>query len=373
MVSLQTAPASLGPAVAVIPVLLLVGFAAGALGDAVVRRLPNPVGKYRLLYAAVLFPLVLLSYAFLAFLGLGPALADWLHVPTEILGRGVANFVEFLAAGLVWLVAYAPTVRGVRDVRDLELSTRQALSKMGRYVVGLSVVMTSVVTPLQIVPSGDSPLVLGIGLACIGLGFLYASPWLVPILRSTKAPTDGTAERLTTLCRRAGLDVRDVHVLDTDDEETANTLVRGPPGYRRLFVTTTFLERFDDGTATALLAVEAGRLRASLLELRASTVVVAGLALVASVTGVGPRWPLLGVSLAVLLGGFWCSRRAVRTADDYAGERTTPAAVAEALERYADVHALEPTRRRFPNPLSINVALGDRIDRLRRQETEDVI
>jgi STE24 endopeptidase len=38
--------------------------------------------------------------------------------------------------------------------------------------------------------------------------------------------------------------------------------------------------------------------------------------------------------------------------------------VAEALDRYAEIHAMEPSRRRIPNPLSVNVALGDRIDRL---------
>ncbi|MFB6256121.1 MAG: hypothetical protein ABEH58_05230 [Haloplanus sp.] len=41
--------------------------------------------------------------------------------------------------------------------------------------------------------------------------------------------------------------------------------------------------------------------------------------------------------------------------------------MADAFERYAEVHTLEPTPRRVPNPLSATVALGDRIDRLRER------
>ena len=189
---------------------------------------------------------------------------------------------------------------------------------------------------------------------------------IVPVLRSTIEPTDETADRIATLRTRAGLEIRDAFVLDTDDEETASTLARGPPGYRRLFVTSTFLDAFDDETATGLLAIEAGRLNSNVLETRLSTVIVAGVALVVSVTGVGPRWPVLGVSFGVLLVGFWLSRRGVRAADEYAAEQVGATAVAEALDRYAEVHAMTPTRRRFPNPLSVNVALGDRIDRLDR-------
>ena len=164
--------------------------------------------------------------------------------------------------------------------------------------------MAVVIAPLQLVPSGAPPLVLVIGLAFMGVVFLYASPWIVSILRSTIESTDETADRIATLRTRAGLEIRDALVLDTDDEETASTLVRGPPGYRRLFVTSTFLDELDDETATALLAIEAGRLNSHVLETRLSTVIVAVVALVGSVTVVVPRWPVLGVSFGVLLVGF---------------------------------------------------------------------
>lgn len=367
MVALQTAPPQPGPAIAALVGLVLIGAITGTIGNAVVRRLTNPVGKFRLLYTVVLFPVTLLAYGVLALLGFGPALVAVIPGLPSVLGSVFTNFVEFVAAGLVWLASYAPTVRGVREVRDIELSTGHALLKMARYVLGLSVVVAVVIAPLQLVPSGQSPLALVIGLAFVGLVFLYASPWIVPVLRSTIDPTGETADRIATLRTRAGLEVRDVFVLDTDDEETASTLVRGPPGYRRLFVTSTFLDAFDDETATALFAIEAGRLNSHVFEIRLSTVIIAGVALVASVTGVGPRWPVLGVSFGALLVGFWLSRRGIRAADEYAVEQVGAPAVAEALDRYAEVHAMTPTRRRFANPLSVNVALGDRIDRIDRR------
>ncbi|UWG47564.1 Zn-dependent protease with chaperone function [Halanaeroarchaeum sp. HSR-CO] len=68
----------------------------------------------------------------------------------------------------------------------------------------------------------------------------------------------------------------------------ADSFVRGPPTYRRLFVTSTFLDAFDDGTATALLAIEAGKLRTHVFKVRVGTVLVAGIVLIASVIGNGP-------------------------------------------------------------------------------------
>lgn len=364
MLALQSSPPSLGPPVAALLTLILVGSLVGAVGSAVVRRLSNPVGKYHVLYGAILFPFTLLSYGVLALLGFGHAIVTPLPTVPNFLSNILTNFSTFFATGFVWLAAYAPTIRSVRDVRDVELTTSTALSKMIRYVFGLSAVLAVVIAPLQAIPSNSSPLVLAVGLASIAIVFLYASPWLIPLLRSTRKPTEDVANRISALCSRDDLDVRDVRVLDTDDEETANSLVRGPPNYRRLFLTSTFLEVFDDETAAALLAIEAGRLDTHVFELRVSTVIVAGVALIASLIGIGSRWLLLGLSVGVLLFGFWLSWRQIRAADEYAAERVGVSALSDALDRYADVHALEPTRRRFPNPLSVNVALGDRIDRL---------
>jgi len=365
MVALQATPPSLSAAIATIVGLSLVGGFVGVAGTVVVRRLRNPVGKYRLLYGAVLLPFAVLSYGVLALTGFGAAFLTALPGVPELLQGVLSQFITFLAAGCIWLVSYLPTIRSVRDVRDMELATSTAISKMTRYVVGLSVVLTVGLTPLQVFSLESSPLALALILIILTLALLYASPWLIPLLRSTATPTGERVDRLEQLCSRAGISVRDTRILDTENEETASIVVRGPPNYRRLFVTSTFLNAFDDETATALLAIEAGRLRAQVFEIKIGAVLAGGISLIASVIGIGPRWPLLGASLGSILIGFWLAQHRIRAADDYAAEQVGQTAVTDALHEYADVHALEPTRRRIPNPLSVMVPLGDRIDRLR--------
>jgi STE24 endopeptidase len=363
--ALQSAPPSLGPPLVALLVLAVAGVALGAVGSAVVRRLSNPVGKYRLLYAGVLFPYALLAYGVLALLGLGPAVVATAGFGPGLLAGAVGHFGGFLAAGAVWLAAYAPTIRGVRAVRDVDLTTGRAVASMTRYVVGVSAIGAAAMAVLPPGGDGTSPLALAAGFALLVAVFLLVSPWVTPLVRATTRPSESTAARLDVLRRRTALDVRDVVVLDSDDAETASAHVRGPPGYRRLFVTSTFLDAFDDDTAAALLAVQSGRVAARVLERRAGTAVIAVFPLVAAVSGSDRRWALLGLAAAVVVGGFWLTRRGIRAADDYAAAQVGATAVADAFERYAESHAMEPSRRRIPNPLSATVPLGDRIDRLR--------
>jgi STE24 endopeptidase len=359
MVPLQSAPPALGPPLVAFVGLAVAGAVLGAVGSAVVRRLPNPVGKYRLFYGIALVPLAAVTYVLLSALELGPAIVG------PVLGRGllstaVSTLVEMIGAGVVATVAYAPTVRGVRAVRDIDITTSRAIGQMLRYVVGMAALATLWLTAFE---AGDSVLVWVVGLA-VFVGVVYvAAPWYIPLVRSTRHPDGETADRLNRLHTEAGLGVRDTRILETGDAETAGVVVRGPPGYRRLFVTDTFLDAFDDETATALFAVQAGRVHAwALPRLVGTLIAVVSLLLLA--LG-GPLVPLSAAALATLLVGLWFTRRGMVAADDYAAGRVGRETLAVALERYADFHALEPTRRRVPNPLSKTPALGDRIDRLR--------
>lgn len=129
--------------------LLLALFAGliGAIGGAVVRRFETPAGKYRVLYVGVVLPAVLGAYAFLSLGEMGPAAAVWFGLESGVVADGFANFVEFLAAGLVWLTAYAPTLPGRRDADDLDHPVTDALRRMARYVLVGSAVLAVVVTP----------------------------------------------------------------------------------------------------------------------------------------------------------------------------------------------------------------------------------
>jgi len=121
--ALQAEPPSIAVAVTTAGALLVVAFVIGLVGDAVARRLSNPVSKYRLLYGLVVLPFALLAYVVLRSMGFGPALVgSALATDASLVGGLVADFVELLAAGLVGLAAYGPTVRGVREARDIDLS-----------------------------------------------------------------------------------------------------------------------------------------------------------------------------------------------------------------------------------------------------------
>jgi STE24 endopeptidase len=365
MFVLQSASPSVVPGVVVLVVGAVVGLSFGFVGDAVVRRLSNPVRAYRLLYAGALVPLAAVTYALLASLGFGTAVTAGVATP-GLLGRVVGGFVELLAAGTVFLVAYAPTVRGIRRVREVDLSTTRAVVRMARYVLGMSVVFTGAVVPIRIVlaDGAETDLVLvGVVLAVVA-GAVLISPWLVPLLRSTRTPEGATADRVERLCVEAGLDVRDVVLLETNDEETATAFVRGPPGARRLFLGTTFLDAFEDDTARALLAVQAGRLDARVFEARLLTALGVAGGVTLAVTALTPVWSTLGATLGAVLLGTWAIRRGIKAADGYAAEQTDPESVRRAFERYAAVHSMEPDRRRVPNPFSTTVPLGDRLDRL---------
>lgn len=364
MYALQSAPIAIGTAVFLVCALAVVGIALGALGSAVVQRLSNPVARYRQLYLGVLLPFALLSYAVFRLTGLGYAVVGGGAGTVATL---LATFAELLAAGVVGLTAYAPTVRGVRSVRDIDLSTGRALVRMGRYVLGLSVFATVITAPLE---TGLSPVVLLAVVAALVVAVQVAAPWIIPIVRSVRTPEESTETTLTRLRERARLTVRDVRVVDTEQEGTANVTVRGAPGYRRLFVTSTFLDVFDDETATALLAVQAGRQDARVLARVVGGLLLALVPLFAALADIGPLWPLVGASLGLIIASLWATRRGVRAADDYAAERVGPDAVADALERYAAVHGMEPSRRRIPNPFARSPPLGNRIDRLREQAGE---
>lgn len=119
----------------------------GAIGGAVVRRFEEPEGKFRLLYAFVLLPATLGAYAFLTLAGLGPAAAAWFALESGIVADVFANFVEFLAAGVVWLTAYAPTVPNMRDARDVDLPAFRVLRRMARYVLVISAILAVAVAP----------------------------------------------------------------------------------------------------------------------------------------------------------------------------------------------------------------------------------
>ncbi|WP_277554605.1 peptidase [Halobaculum limi] len=384
MVPLQSAGSPrLGFALVVWTLLCTVGLVGGGVGSAVARRLSNPVRAYRLLYQALLFPLGLFAYGALAVGDFGLAVTDPFLAVTgalSVVEMATAEFLTALAASGVVLVAYLPTVGGVADARDIDLTRRGAAASMTRYLLGISAVFAVVFTVFRVAIDRGSPgLVVGVGLPLFVVILAGASPWVITAVRTTERPRGAVGDRIDHLRDHAGLGdgvgddgVRGVRVIDTDEEANASAHVRGLGPRRYLFVTSTFLDAFEDDTAVALLAIQAGRVHSRSMLRRMSGVVAAAVPLAFGLSGETVNWTFVALAPVALLVGLWLARRGTRIADDVAAERVGPAAVADALARWAAFHSLEPSRRRIPNPISASVPLGDRIDRLReRAETTD--
>ncbi len=145
---LQTSSSELGSAFFTVLVLALSAGLIGAIGGAVVRRFEEPAGKYRVLYGAVLLPATLGAYAFLTLAALGPSTAAWFALESGFVADAFANFVEFLAAGVVWLTAYGPTIPNMRDDRGLDRSATAVFKRMAQYVLVASAVLAVAITPI---------------------------------------------------------------------------------------------------------------------------------------------------------------------------------------------------------------------------------
>jgi len=205
---------------------------------------------------------------------------------------------------------------------------------------------------------------VGVGTA---LGVLLlpvpANRWL----RDARAPTDAEAEQLATLRDPADLHVRHSHVLESPDESAVTVAVRGPPGWRELYVSGAVLATLDEEVATALVAAEAGRAAAYYGEVRAVGVgVVFGL-LAAIVAGVVPGdvgLPAMGVFALAL---FALARHRQYRADQYAAQRVGADRVAAAFEAVAERRGVEPETGDWRTYFEVQPELGDRIRRLREQ------
>ena len=145
---LQSAPA-LGTVTVVWVVLCFVGVTVGFVGSAFARRLSNPVLKYRLLYLGVVFPYGLLAFGALALFDFGAAVRAVLGFGAGFVAAFIAQFATALAAGVVLLATYGPTIRGIRAVRGIELTTTAALGQMARYVLGFAALFSVTITALN--------------------------------------------------------------------------------------------------------------------------------------------------------------------------------------------------------------------------------
>lgn len=237
-----------------------------------------------------------------------------------------------------------------------------------------------------------SPAVLALGVAAVGfllavlVGPLLAHAWL----RDVRDPTAAERNRLDAFGERidravdgvapdvdsavgpdvaggVALDVDRVLVVETDGN-SVEVSVRGPPGYRVLFVTDYVLGDLDAVTARALLAAEAGRQAVRYDEYRAAAATVAVVVGVAWFGGLVPYsagFVALGAVALVLLA---VGRRLQYRADAIAADAVGPAELADAFETTARLHGRELDAPGWRGYLEVQPPLWNRIRRLRQRE-----
>ncbi|MFC7129871.1 peptidase [Haloferax chudinovii] len=310
------------------------------------------------LYAAILFVGVVwwtnADRALLAAVGLP---TDW---PWSILGWALVG----VGAAVVATVSYMGAFPVARRVRGVDIGAGTVAAKMFRYHLVIAALVFCVVTVIEVefrVLETSGLLTL---FAFVAAAYVFSAP-LVGVSQTTAVPDDATRERLDRLCDRAGLSVARIRLLDGGGHRSDH-LVRGPLGRKTLFLTDSLLDRYDDETVSALLAVDAGRVARYVFELRLFTVgVVAGLVFV------GVAWPPFGFALSFLVSagigvilfvtGEYASKRLIYRGDEAAAERLGRAAVADALDATAD----EVDTGRAGSRLSFEPSLASRIERLR--------
>lgn len=227
-----------------------------------------------------------------------------------------------------------------------------------------------------------------VGVPAAVLAISTVAPWLVAVallaaagvlvlplfssrhLRPTRRPTDAERRELRSLRETAGLDVDRAYVVESDrggDEPPLDVAVRGPPGWRVLFVGEGVLAAADESVATALLAAEAGRVATNYAAVRAVAVGVV-IALLAAVYAVPLPFDLglLGMG-AFALVAFAVGRRRQYAADARAADRVGAAALADAFERVAARRGVEPATGSWRTLFEVQPPLGDRIERLRER------
>ncbi|WP_148413748.1 peptidase [Haloferax sp. KTX1] len=325
--------------------------------DSSVQRFRRRV-RSNWLSAAVLFVGVVwwtnADRALLAAVGLP---TDW---PWAILGWALVA----VGAAVVATVSYLGAFPVARRVRDADIGAGTAAAKMFRYQLFIAALVFCVVTVLHVefrVLETSGLLTL---LAFVAAAYVFSTP-LVSVSQTTAAPDDATRERLDRLCDRAGLSVARIRLLDGGGHRSDH-LTRGPVGRKTLFLTDSLLDRYDDETVSALLAVDAARLGRFVYELRLFTVGAA-----AGLVFLGVAWPPFGfvlsflvsagIGVIVLVTGEYASKRLIYRADEAAAHRVGRAAVADALDATAD----EVDTGRAGSRLSFEPSLASRIGRLR--------
>jgi Zn-dependent protease with chaperone function len=328
---------------------------------------------------SLLLPMALSPLAWVTGLWLLPDVILSETVPASTRSQGASLFLWMLVLAIPLAAGMIGAYRAVRPVYRKVRRIGQTRWSIGRKIAVGSVMFLPLIVWLILRSVFiDRPLVVVILWFPVLLVLLAFLPWLLARAVARARPKPEVRRRLLEFCRRRGVKVRDVVIVEGRSERVANAAVAGIiPGFIYVFITDHLLERFTEDEVEAVLAHELGHAKQHhlLIKLGAVLGILAlwSLLLVAAFALLGDRLsPALVVILTpiVMVVGLLVAHGGVgvileRKADDYAAKTVGVEPTMHALEKLAEVNMAK--RRTGPvwNLLTQHPGIDQRIERLR--------
>jgi Zn-dependent protease with chaperone function len=274
---------------------------------------------------------------------------------------------------------FQPVVTAYRQIREIEKAGWRRRLRLLRGA--LIMIPVGLMLPLLREGLGGGP-VAHFGSLIIFMVLMGAAIPLVIRFSSPLAELPAERrDRFLRLCERAGVRVRDIHVIDSRREKVANALIAGiVPRWRRIFITNYLMDEFSDDEIEAVLAHEIGhgKHHHTLIKI-GPPIAIFGLwmtlpSLQDAAGGVSPALrtalaialPLLLLAVHFTLIGN-VSIKLEYKADEYAAGLVGVDAMKRALMKLADTNMAKRKTGRIWNVLSQHPAIDDRIQRLDRR------
>lgn len=246
-------------------------------------------------------------------------------------GDAVAMAAMTAAVFVADVALYLGLFPALRSARGVEYGTAAAVGRFGRWLAAFLATLAVGIYVVGHAGGAGTASTVGVGVVLIGVLYV-ASGYVVRVSQSTRDPTADERERIAAACETAGFDPRSVRVVESGETRWAGVLVRGPRGYRTLFVGSHLLDAYGDDALAVQVVARAARAARWYHEVRFAALLALGEAAVVGLVVLGPG--LWGV--AVLLGGLlaggvllWYGNRIVYAADADAAAATAPDVVAE--------------------------------------------
>lgn len=301
--------------------------------------------------------------ALVAFVGAGGVDAFGDRAVGDLLSLVAMAVAVFVADGALYLGLFP----AVRAARDIDAGTAWAAARFGRWFAAFLALIVAVVYGVGHADISGTwgALALAVGLIAVVYG---GSALVVRLAQPTRKPTDGERGRLAAACERANFDPRSVRVVDSDEARWAGVLVRGPRGYRTLFVGSRLLDAYGDDALAVQVVSAATRANRGYHEARFGSLLTLLVALLVELFVLGPGVAgltalLAGIAAATVL--LWYGGRIVYAADRAAAAATSPGTVAETYRAVAaDADQSLDAGGRIRNFLRMRPALRRRLARL---------